>query len=87
MCNLVHIDHDGRSWVFENKHSENTDMFYDRCWFIIQHHNKTDYSRKTLENIASLWINKKYLGISYCSKMEELLSTFARNSESPLQCH
>ena len=78
MCNLVYIEYDGRIWVFDNKNGEDTDMFYDRCWFIIQHR-----ERKNAKELANLYINKKYLGVSYNHDIEALLteSTSLGNSE------
>lgn len=73
MCQLVHIEFAGRSWVFENTYHESNEEFYDRCWFIVHNHDKNESS---IKYYADLYINKKYLGVTYPDAIENALNTF-----------
>lgn len=70
---MICIVHEGNQYVFENTQGEDDKMFYDRCQFLAK--NKNVYgTAEELEAMSHLWVQKKYLQVSYEDNMEDMLS-------------
>lgn len=68
------ISYNGKLYNFNNVDDENNELFIKRCWFKVKNMYKTnDYAY--LEKISLIWINYRYLNVSYPTNiMNELLS-------------
>lgn len=64
----VYIEHNGHIYFFKNTKSENSTMFMDKCWFIVKHQ-----GIPYVEQIADVWVNKKYLKVTYPEHIEKML--------------
>lgn len=75
---ILYIEHNGVSYKFVNTDGQDSQVFNDKCWFIIRN-KKVD----NVEALAELWVNKKHLGVTYPPSVEALLSpnTFAGSSQ------
>lgn len=72
--NINLIEYNGNHYFFKNLHNETTDMFFDRCWFIVKNIEKFK-DRELLEKISLCWINHKYLGVTYSNEIMRYITS------------
>jgi hypothetical protein len=65
------IEYQEKLYKFENLVNELEDHFINRCWFIVKniHNFKNNYIY--LEKLSYIWVNIKYLNVSYESNILE----------------
>jgi hypothetical protein len=62
---LLYVSFKGRMFVFKNVSNMDDRMFHDKCWYMIR--------TSSSEFLADVWVNKKYLGVTYPEHIEKLL--------------
>lgn len=69
---MIHLVWEGRQYVFQNEDQEEEKMFHDRCMFCVK--NQDVYTSKAeLVAMSHLWVQKKYLQVSYDDTVERQL--------------
>ena len=67
------ICHENKLFVFQNTANEQKDMFLARCWFIAKNYKTFLNDTETLENLSYLYVNSKYYGVEYDTKIMDTL--------------
>ena len=64
------IEYEGFQYIFYNTLNEKKNMFIDRTWFMVKNINNFDYVY--LEKLSFIWVNMKYLGVTYDANIPDL---------------
>ena len=67
------ITHQGKMYIFKKNDEEHDEMFIDRCWFIVRNIKKRDL--KQLTCLSHIWVNHKYLNVTYTPEIMDLILT------------
>lgn len=68
------IQYNGKHYVFYNLRNESEMMFQERTWIIVKNIHKFA-SLSDLEALSFIWINHKFLGVTYDEDIMERLKT------------
>lgn len=66
----VYIEHNGKGYHFQNDKDENAKLFMARCWCIVKNSHIPN-----IRQIADIWMNKKYLKVTYPDNIETMLAS------------
>lgn len=73
------ITYNGNLYVFNETDYDivalTDEMFISRCWFIAKNIHKYKNKVCYLETLANVWINVKYLGVSYDADIMQEISS------------
>lgn len=64
----IYIEYEGISYCFKNEENWDRNMFHDKCLYMIKNKNI-----QNIDNISTIWVYKKYYGVSYPTAIEKLL--------------
>lgn len=71
MSEACAIDFQGVRYFFDNKNDEIPELFVKRCWYKVK--NKNKYAENILEMLSHIWINEKFLGMTYDDSYKSVL--------------
>ncbi len=65
----MNIIYNGLLFIFPKNTNMHDDIYYDKCWFITKKMPKTTEDYFKIEQLSSIFVNTKYLGCTYDTKI------------------
>ena len=69
------LQYNDKIYIFNNNKSEPYKFYNERNWFIIKNLEKFENNLSYLEKLSYIWINHKYLGVTYNKDIMDIINS------------